>query len=86
MERTRIDNIWDNKPALDKLENERNRKRISSKRLTFDCFNVRVRGDEVTCARGKTLGLFPGGSLILISVLRGITPEICKTCELFSTE
>lgn len=78
--------IWEDKEALDKLEKQRVLKRFSSGRLTFDCLNLRCRGDRASCSLGKRLGQSKDGSLALIRVLRGITSGVCRNCEDFTTE
>lgn len=78
--------IWEDKEALDKLENQRNIRRFNSGRLTFDCLSAVVKGDRVSCSRGKRLGSSRDGSLSLIQVLRGITSGTCRNCEDFTTE
>lgn len=73
--------IWDKIEMLDALEEKRKDRRLD--RLTFDCFNARVRGDRVYCAKGAPLGIAHDRCLALTSILRGWTANVCKTCKLF---
>lgn len=77
--------IWEDREALDKLQELRDVKR-GSERLTFDCFNLKYKEDRVHCARGRKLGTAKDGSLALITVLRGITSSVCKNCNDFVTD
>lgn len=77
--------IWDNVSLLDELEQQRAIKRKTD-RLTFDCFNLRCKGDRVYCSKGKPLGRAKDGSMILVSVLRGVTSGICRDCEDFASD
>ena len=81
-----MSDIWSNTELLDRLERERNLKRIDDRRLTFDCMNLKCKGDRAYCSRGKRLGQSKDGSLYLISVLKGITSGTCRSCEYFTTE
>jgi len=79
-------NIWNNTELLDKLERQRSAKRETSGRLTFDCLNLRCKEDRACCSKGKRLGQAKDSSLFLLSVLRGLTSGVCKTCEDFITD
>jgi len=79
--------VWDRPDILESFESERERRHISTPRLTYDCFNAKCKGtdDKVRCSKGHTLyALSPDGSLSVNSVLRGRTAKICKTCEDFN--
>lgn len=78
-------NIWEDREALDKLQELRGVKR-GSERLTFDCFNLKYKEDRAYCSTGRKLGTAKDGSLALITVLRGITSSVCKNCEDFTGE
>jgi len=53
-------------------------------RVAYDCFNLKYREDgRVYCAKGNILGQAKDKSFSLELILRGITPSICKRCELF---
>ena len=77
--------IWNNPTVLDELERMRTVKGRTGK-LTFDCLNSIVRGDRVSCSKGKLLGRSRDGSLALITVLRGITSGTCKGCGDYSSD
>lgn len=78
--------IWDSIESLDKLEQQRAEKRITGGRLTFDCFNLKCKGDRAYCSKGLMLGQAKDGSIALITVLRGITSGACKKCSWFTTD
>ena len=78
-------NIWDDVELLEKLEQQRAIKRITG-RLTFDCLNLKCKGDRAYCSKGRLLGQAKDGSLALITVLRGVTSGICKHCKDFVTD
>lgn len=71
--------IWDN-PAFEELRASR-RKTLG--RIAFDCFNLKVEGDRVHCAKGHFLGWSEDGTFDLTSVLKGVTPRVCKKCQDF---
>ena len=73
-------NIWNDTQLLDKLDAVRSGLRLKGKRLTFDCLNLKCRGERVHCAKGKLLGQARDGSLALITVLRGMTSGACVNC------
>ena len=76
-------NMWDN-PTLEVLRTER-RERWG--RLTFDCFSCKAKGSKAYCAKGHSLCIASKkGTLALISVLKGRTPTICRTCPDFEGE
>jgi len=79
-------NIWDNKDLLDRLEKQRDSVRESGKRLTFDCFSLKVKGDRAHCSMGIRLGQAKDSSLDIVTVLRGICSGSCKKCAYFNTE
>ena len=72
--------IWDNLKALDKLEGRREKQRKKLGWLTYDCFYARCREDRVICHKGKCLAR---GDMSLLSVLRGRTASVCKSCLSF---
>lgn len=78
--------IWSDKILLEDLEELRNNRRGIGKRLTFDCMELRCSGDRVYCARGKDLSTYRGGTLALITVLRGVTSPVCINCQYYHTE
>ena len=86
MDTTSMRTIWDRVAVLGRLEEERDKKRVKSGRLTYDCFNLHHLGTRAHCAEGMRIGQALDGSMELIAVLRGITSGVCKTCELFNTE
>ena len=77
--------IWNDIELLDKLEYQRFVKRGTG-RLTFDCMHAVVKGDRVSCSKGRLLGQARDGALALIMVLRGITSGACKSCLDYSAE
>ena len=79
-------NIWDNLELLKKLESQRATKRQSSIRLTFDCLNLKHRGNRAFCSRGVMLGQAKDGSLSLMAVLEGIASGSCKECKYFVSD
>lgn len=81
-----MSNMWDNEPFLDRMEKERAIRKLKGQRLTFDCLNLRFRDDRAVCSLGKHLGQAEDGSLLLVSVLRGVTSGVCKNCKDFNTE
>jgi len=68
--------IWED----DKLEALRDQARERIGRITFDCFNLKIRGDRAYCSKGYLLGRAKDGTLALITVLRGVTSGVCKDC------
>lgn len=79
-------NIWDDAETLAKLEKERDLRRSDGKRLTFDCLNLKCKGDRAYCSKGMRLGQSKDGSMFLVTVLKGITSGACKSCFDFFTE
>ena len=73
--------IWDKPEVLDKFELMRNEKKDRSKRITFDCFNLKCRGDRAICSKGKMLGSSKDGSMSLFTVLRGTSSGACLECK-----
>lgn len=69
--------IWESLSA----EELRNRRREKSGRITFDCFNLKVRGNRVHCACGYLLGRAKDGTADLNTVMRGILFGTCKVCK-----
>uniref|UniRef100_A0A6M3KAX9 Uncharacterized protein n=1 Tax=viral metagenome TaxID=1070528 RepID=A0A6M3KAX9_9ZZZZ len=78
-----MNNIWEDRDALTKLETERNKKQG---RLTFNCMNLKCQGDRAFCSKGHILGQAKDKGLALISVLRGITSGACKDCKEYVEE
>ena len=78
--------IWSQPEALKRLEEERVIKRRVQIRLSFDCFNLKCKGDRAVCSKGYHLGQAKDGSLGLLTVLRGGTSGVCKDCAMFTTE
>lgn len=78
--------IWDDMEALDKMETQRDSMRSLGKRMTFDCFCLRYKGDRAYCSQGMRLGQARDGTISLKVVLRGITSGTCRDCTFFSTE
>lgn len=64
-------------PMASKLDNLRELAR-SKRRITYDCFNARVQGNQVYCAKGHQLKR--AGFMGLISVLRGRSCLTCQKC------
>jgi len=79
-------NIWDDLELLEKLESQRATKRQSSIRLTFDCLNLKHRGNRAFCSRGVMLGQAKDGSLSLLAVLKGVISSSCKECKYFVSD
>lgn len=50
-------------------------------RITFDCFNCKLKGMTAHCAKGYKLGLTEDGMLDLLDVLKGVLSPTCKDCE-----
>ena len=72
---------WNNTHLLDKLEEDRRKRRGSSGELTFDCFKAIAGKDErVYCKNGHCLSAAKDGMMPLVSVLRGMTASECRTC------
>lgn len=57
-----------------RLEEKREELRQKGRRLSFDCFNLKVRGDRVICCK------HPNVNLSLDRVLKGYTAPICFVC------
>ena len=73
-----MSDIWEDKDALARLENERDRKKG---RLTFNCMKLMCKGDRAFCSLGKRLGQAKDGGMALVSALRGVTSGTCKACK-----
>jgi len=86
MDKTAASTIWDNKKILERLELLRDKMRKEGKRLTFDCLNLKHKGDRAYCSLGKRLTMCNDGTIALVTVLRGYTSGTCKECLDFSTE
>jgi len=65
-------------PEIEKLRDSRRER----SRIAYDCFNLRERKDRAYCVKGYCLGT-EDGSYDLLSILRGVTPSICKKCPDF---
>lgn len=82
-----VEDLFVDPRRLDKLEIERSGHRERSGRLTFDCFEARLRGDRVYCSKGHNLMIISkSGSMYAYAVLRGRTAKICRECEDFNDE
>jgi len=81
-----MSDIWKNTKALEKLEAQRDRMRQDGRRLTFDCLKLKCKDGRAVCSMGRMLGPAKDGSMDLNTVLRGVTPGTCKTCEYYETE
>lgn len=54
------------------------------KRITYDCMNAIVQGDIVICKKGhvfKRIGGKKAPGLSVLSVLKGISSSVCKSCQ-----
>ena len=76
--------IWYQAVKLNKLELLRDERRKRSKRIAFDCYNLKAVGDRACCSKGKHLGRIDD-SFSLESILAGITPSVCKNCHSFDS-
>ena len=65
----------------DALERIRDLQRERIGRVSFDCFNLKERGDRCYCAKGHLV--FGERHPSLLSILKGRTALICKTCKDF---
>ena len=79
-------NIWDDLELLEKLDSQRIIKRQSSIRLTYDCLNLKHKGNRAFCSKGIMLGQAKDGSLSLLAVLGGIASGSCKECKYFVSD
>ena len=79
-------NIWDDLELLEKLDSQRIINRQSSIRLTYDCLNLKHRGNRAFCSKGVMLGQAKDGSLSLMAVLKGIASGSCKECKYFVSD
>lgn len=70
------DSIWD-VSKMDMLETGREEQRKRKGRLTFDCRHAKSQGDWVICEKYE---LARSGHMSLLSVLRGRTAKLCKSC------
>jgi len=77
-------NIWANSILLDKLSMLREEARVKGERLAFDCLNLKCCGNRAVCSKGHNPGTASDGSLPLYSVLKGISPRVCKECKDFT--
>jgi len=87
-------NIWDNAGYLEMCDAKRAQQRRirynsagKNLRLTFDCLNCKYNKnlpDRCYCACGIKLGTAQNGSMDLVSVLRGRTALVCRTCVSFN--
>ena len=68
--------VWDDQEFLDKVEKSRNLRRFKNGRITFDCLNLKVRGERASC---------PHTTVLLFPVLRGVLYTACKNCQDFKT-
>ena len=75
--------IWDNPTVCNALDKIRDEKREKMGRLSYDCFNLKVKKDRVFCSKGKKLGCAKDGTLNFVSVIRGLTSGVCKNCKDF---
>jgi hypothetical protein len=57
------------------------------KRSLYQCFNARVKGDKIYCAKGWPLGVRKDGTADLIRLIRGESLElsICQDCVDFDS-
>ncbi len=78
--------IWDNESALIRLEKQRDARRRANGRLSFDCYNLKFKGDRAYCSKGERLGRAKDGSMKLISVLQGITAGACIGCKNYTAD
>lgn len=67
-------------PKASELEQLREKARINSHLITYDCYNAIVDGERVKCKKGYLLA---GGTMPLLTVLRGRTASVCHTCKDF---
>lgn len=84
--RGQVPSIWDSPNTLAMLEEQRDERRRKAGRISFDCLNLKVRGDRVICAKGKLLGSSRDGSIALITVMRGVLLGSCRECSEFTKE
>ena len=60
---------------------ERRLAKIGSKRMTFFCFNGKVRDDRVHCSAGYALSLTSlDNNRSLLEVLKGVCLGVCQSC------
>ena len=65
------------------LEEQRSQMRARIGRITFDCFNLKEKGDRAICSKKHHLGRAKNGTLALLAVLQGVTSGACKDCTDF---
>jgi len=66
------------------LEEQRSEARLNSGRITFDCFHLKMKNkNRVYCSKGKHLGRAKDGTADIISILKGVSLGVCKSCEFF---
>lgn len=78
-----MSSVWDNIKFLENISLIRDGRRFEHSRLSYDCFKLKCKGNRAVCSEGAHLGQSSDGTLDLVTVLRGITPTVCKRCELF---
>ena len=81
-------NVYFKEPHASQLDEAREEARIKqpTHRLTYDCFEAKVRGEKVYCDKGYPLCGKRGETIGLISVLRGYSSGNCKSCPNFNGE
>jgi hypothetical protein len=72
--------IWFTEPTFSELEMMRQKAR-DKQRIPYDCHNAIVKGSHVICRKGHHIGRAPGGSMLLLTVLRGRSSRQCKNCR-----
>lgn len=75
-------------PNASKLAQMRIQKR-RLRRITYDCMNSSIHGDIVICKEGhvfKRIGLKKAPGLSVLSVLKGISSSVCKSCQDYDEE
>jgi len=65
------------------FDEQREKARELFGRIAFDCYNLKEVGDRAVCAKGYWLSRATDRGLSLVSVLMGVTPNICKVCKSF---
>lgn len=66
---------------LASLEITRDSKRKELGKLTFDCFQLKEKGDRAYCIKGHPLGRANDGTVPLRLVLGGLLARVCKDCK-----
>jgi hypothetical protein len=67
----------------DLLEQRRAKYKAEGKRLAYDCFNLKRKGNRCFCSKGKRLSLSKEGTIDVRLILAGVTPPICLECPDF---